>query len=148
MTSQQKTGRCSYLYKVCLRKGDAARRGAREVNETSSSALQKAVEIWSWLAFQLAFVHTACFTIEINWYGETVTLRASCCAWCSARYKVTCNLHQECSGLGCGSCCCSLSYIRQRGKADLPCEYRIPQVKGATLEALCRRLAANAKATR
>ena len=49
MTSQRRAERCSYLYKPCLRKGDADKRGAVVVNVIlCPSGLHKVLEIQSY----------------------------------------------------------------------------------------------------
>lgn len=82
MTSQRIAGR-RYLYKACWRKGAADRRGVIEVNAMlCPSALQGAMKIGRWLAFQLVLVHTnISFVMDRNWYWETVIPRAAVRAW-------------------------------------------------------------------
>ena len=100
------------------------------VNETlCSSALQRVVEIWSWLAFQLVFVHTAFCTREINWYGETVILGATCCACDAAPDRRCCA-----SARGEPSAWLWIVVLQfdvprpTEGEADLPCGYRMAKV--------------------
>lgn len=48
------------------------------------SALQRAMEIRWWLAFQLALVQTVIsFVMDRNWYRELSYRGRQCCAWSS-----------------------------------------------------------------